>query len=252
MIVQGYNYREDAMREYVLTVNPFEFMGVALVFFLVMYTLFCVTNIFLSKVVFPAFSQGYPLDLSPIAKGQLKRELGLSLITILIFGLGVIFPWGLLKLGWSGLAESPSRMQIFVEMIILFFWNEIHFYINHRLLHMPWLRRFHKAHHQSMTTTPWTTYSFHPVEALMLGSVLIIPMLLHDFSIEALISVPIFSFVINQIGHVNYDWFPNSNFFLWRGARRHQQHHARIHGNFGFALEFMDKWLKTDLPDLKN
>jgi lathosterol oxidase len=236
------------MRDFILNSNAIEIMLSGFVFFLCMYFLFCLLNVALSSRVFPALKKGKMLDVHPINNQQLRREIGLSLITIMIFGLGVVFPWGLLQLGWAHLAENPTWLQITVEIIILFFWNELHFYINHRLLHTPWLRCFHKAHHQSMTTTPWTTYSFHPVESMMLGSVLILPMLLHDFSIEALFSVPVFSFVINQIGHANYDWFPESRFFLFQGARRHQQHHEKIHGNFGFALDWFDRWLKTELP----
>jgi Delta7-sterol 5-desaturase len=236
------------MRDFILSSNAIEIMLSGLVFFFCMYFLFCLFNIALSSWVFPAFKKGKVLDARTVNKKQLQREIGLSLITVSIFGLGVIFPWGLLQLGWAYLAENPSWLQISIEIVVLFFWNELHFYINHRLLHTPWLRRFHKAHHQSMTTTPWTTYSFHPVESMMLGGVLILPMLVHDFSVEALFSVPVFSFVINQIGHANYDWFPESRFFLFHGARRHQQHHEKIHGNFGFALGWFDRWLKTGLP----
>jgi len=234
------------MRDFILNASAIEIMLSGLAFFFCMYFIFCLINIGLSSVIFPAFKKGNILDVRPVNKHQLRREIGLSLITVMIFGLGVIFPWGLLQLGWANLALNPSLLQISLEIVILFFWNELHFYINHRLLHTPWLHRFHKAHHQSMTTTPWTTYSFHPVESLMLGSVLILPMLVHDFSVEALFSVPVFSFFINQIGHANYDWFPESKFFLFQGARRHQQHHEKIHGNFGFALDWLDRWLKTD------
>lgn len=237
------------MRDYILNASAVEIMLSGLVFFFCMYFLFCLVNIGLSSLLFPAIKKGKLLDARPIDKKQYQREIGLSLVTVAIFGLGVIFPWGLLHLGWAHLAENPSLIQILIEIVILFFWNELHFYINHRLLHTSWLRGFHKTHHQSMTTTPWTTYSFHPVESMMLGSVLILPMLVHDFSVEALFSVPVFSFVINQIGHANYDWFPESQFFLLQGARRHQQHHEKIHGNFGFALHYFDKLLKTDFAE---
>ncbi len=235
------------MRDFFLNASATEIMLSGLVFFFCMYFLFCFLTIALSSRVFPVFKKGGMLDARPVDRQQIGREIGLSFLTITIFGLGVIFPWGLLQFGWAQLAKNPSLLQISIEIIALFFWNELHFYISHRLLHTPWLRRFHKAHHQSMTTTPWTTYSFHPVESMMLGSVLIVPMLVHDFSIEALFSVPVFSFVINQMGHANYDWFPESRFFLFQGARRHQQHHEKIHGNFGFALDWFDRWLKTEL-----
>lgn len=236
------------MREVFIEASSVEIMFGGLLFFLCMYFSFSLINLALVKWVFTPLNKGLKLDDRLVNASQLRREIGFSLITVSIFGLGVIFPWGLLQLGWAKLADNPSLQQIIVEIIILFYWNELHFYINHRLLHTPLLRRFHKVHHQSMTTTPWTTYSFHPIESMMLGSVLILPMLVHDFSIQALFSVPVFSFVINQIGHANYDWYPKSKFFLFQGARRHQQHHEKVHGNFGFALDWLDNWLKTALP----
>ena len=84
----------------------------------------------------------------------------------------------------------------------------MHFWVNHRLLHTRPLRRFHLPHHRSVVTTPFSTYSFHPIEALMLGNVIMLPMMLHDFSFWSLASVPLFSLFFNRIGHANYDFFP--------------------------------------------
>jgi Delta7-sterol 5-desaturase len=129
-------------------------------------------------------------------------------------------------------------------------WNEAHFYVCHRALHLPALRRFHLPHHRSIVTTPWATYAFHPIEALMLGSVLLIPMLLHDFSFAALIATPLFSLLFNNIGHSNYDFLPGAAKDRWwlNGARRHHQHHVSYHGNYGFMFPFIDRWLGTALP----
>lgn len=82
----------------------------------------------------------------------------------------------------------------------------------------------------------------------MLGSVLMLPMLVHDFSIEALVFVPLFSLFINSIGHANYDINPRSNLFILQGVRRHQLHHAKYQGNYGFMLPAMDNLFKTAIP----
>ena len=81
--------------------------------------------------------------------------------------------------------------QTLNHTVVLAVWNDVHFWLNHRLLHLPWLRRFHGAHHRSMVTTPFATYSFHPVEALLLGNVILPPMLVHDFSFWSLASLPV-------------------------------------------------------------
>lgn len=44
----------------------------------------------------------------PLAPGQLRRELLQSGMSILLFGTGMIFPWGLLQLGWARLDPAAS------------------------------------------------------------------------------------------------------------------------------------------------
>ena len=236
------------MREFIMNCSAIQIMLVGLVFFTLSYFLVGALNLLLTRKILPALNIGKPLDLRPLADGQVIREIQLSFLTLIIFGVGVIFPWGLLQLGWAELALAPSLVQIVLEMGALVIWNEVHFYFNHRLLHMPLLRRFHVPHHNSIVPTPWTVYSFHPVEALMLGSVLMVPMLLHNFSVYALVFLPAFSLLINSLGHANYDVNPASRFFICRGIRHHQLHHACFKGNFGFMLPFMDQLCKTTLP----
>jgi sterol desaturase/sphingolipid hydroxylase (fatty acid hydroxylase superfamily) len=195
----------------------------------------------------PYFQLGKILDPRPLATGQLQRELSLSALSIFIFGAGMVFPWGVVQLGWANLALSPSTLQILIEIGGLILWNEVHFYINHRLLHTPWLRRFHLPHHRSIVTTPWATYSFHPVEAMLLGNVILLPMLVHDFSVIALMSLPIISLIFNNLGHANYDFSPNSQSIFHGASRRHHLHHACFNGNYGFVLPYIDRWLNTAL-----
>lgn len=237
------------MREFILNCSAAEIMIAGLIFFAITYVMFVALNFLLTHTLLPAFNIGKVLDSRPLAAGQLQRELEGSVMSIVIFGLGLVFPWGLLKLGWAHLAIDPSLLQTLLEMLVLIIWNEIHFYINHRLLHTRWLRKYHLPHHRSIVTTPWSAYNFHPVEALMLGSVLMLPMVLHDFSIFALAFVPLFSLLINSMGHANYDIKPDSQLFIFQGVRRHQLHHACFKGNYGFMLPFMDQLCKTTLSN---
>jgi Delta7-sterol 5-desaturase len=73
-------------------------------------------------------------------------------------------------------------------------------------------------------------------------------MVLHDFSVYALFSVPLFSLLFNTIGHSNYDFNPRAPRVIFNGARRHHLHHACFHGNYGFMFPFMDWLFRTDLP----
>lgn len=236
------------MRDFFLTASAWEIVVVGWLFFGSIYLLLGFGNWLLTHRLLPWLKLGRKLDPRSLTAGQLRRELSLSALSVFIFGVGMLFPWGLLQLGWAKLALNPSLSQIVLEILALVIWNEIHFYINHRLLHTRWLRRFHLPHHRSVVTTPWSTYSFHPVEAIMLGNIILLPMLVHDFSAQALLSVPIFSLVFNNLGHANYDFSPRANSVFHNASRRHHLHHACFNGNFGFMLPFMDKLLGTALP----
>lgn len=236
------------MREFFLTASALEIIVAGWLFFGGIYLLLGTLNWLLTHYLLPLFKLGQVLDPRPLAAGQLRRELSLSALSIFIFGAGLVFPWGVVQLGWAELAINPSWARILLEIAALVIWNEVHFYINHRLLHTPWLRRFHLPHHRSVVTTPWSTYSFHPVEALMLGKVILLPMLVHDFSALALLLVPIFSLVFNNIGHANYDFSPKTTSVVHNASRRHHLHHACFNGNFGFMFPFMDQLLRTALP----
>ena len=201
-----------------------------------------------TRHVLPVWGIGRSLDPRPLQAGQVQREWRQSAVSVLIFGLGMIFPWGLLQLGWARLDPDAGAWQIACEMAALAVWNDVHFWVNHRLLHTRWLRRFHGAHHRSVVTTPFATYSFHPVEALLLGNVILAPMLVHDFSFWSLASLPVLSLVFNNIGHANYDFFPGVAYSHWFAAsRRHHLHHACHAGNYGFQFTFMDRLFGTRL-----
>lgn len=219
-----------------------------LAFFGGIYLVFGALMWLLTSKLLPALGIGRVLDPRPLVPGQLKRELQQSAMSILLFGTGMIFPWGLLQLGWANLTPDASGIRIALEILALVIWNDIHFWVNHRLLHTKLLRKFHLPHHRSVVTTPFATYSFHPIEAAMLGNVILLPMLVHDFSFWSLASVPIFSLFFNCIGHANYDFFTRVSYAHWFAAsRRHHLHHACYHGNFGFQFTFMDRLFRTRL-----
>lgn len=236
------------MREFVLHCSALEIALAGLAFFASIYLVFGALNYWLTVKLLPVMGIGRVLDPRPLTKSQLQHELLWSASSIVIFGAGMVFPWGLLQLGWARLAENPTLVQVLIECLVLLMWNEVHFYTNHWLLHTKLLRRFHLPHHRSVVTTPWSTYAFHPVEALMLGNVILLPMVVHDFSVFALTFVPLMSLLFNSIGHSNYDWSPTSKSVFHNASRRHHLHHACFHGNFGFMFPFMDKLFKTNLP----
>ena len=152
---------------------------------------------------------GRPLDTRPLKPDQLQREWRQSFHSVLIFGTGMIVPGAFCN--WAGpISPTASTGRIALEIVALLIWNDVHFWINHRLLHTRRLVRYHGDHHRSVVTTPWSTYSFHPIEALMLGNIILLPMVVHDFYFWSLASVPVLSLILNLIGHSNWDFSPRS------------------------------------------
>lgn len=230
------------------SLSAWQVMLAGLLFFGGIYLLFGAVTWLLTRYLLPAFGVGGVLDTRPLRPGQLRHEFVQSGVSILIFGIGMVFPWGLLQLGWARLDPDAGALQIAIEILVLMAWNDVHFWVNHRLLHTRWLRRFHLPHHRSVVTTPFSTYSFHPIEALMLGNVILLPMVLHEFSFWSLLAVPLFSLFFNCIGHANYDFFPRVSYAHWFAAsRRHHLHHACYNGNYGFQFTFMDRLFRTRL-----
>jgi Delta7-sterol 5-desaturase len=236
------------MGEAFLALAPWQVVLTGVLWFSVLYFGSAVLTSSLIRLL-ARIGYGRVLDARPLPSGQLQREIRESLLSILVFGIGMLAPWGMLKLGWAKLAQDPSLTRIALETVALFFWNELHFYASHRLLHTKPLRRFHGAHHQSHTATPFSTYALHPLEAAMLGSVPLLPMLLHDFSLQALAALTVLSIALNNLGHSNYEFSAQGPARGWRAAsRRHHLHHACYHGNYGFLLGIFDRVAGTLLP----
>lgn len=237
------------MGESFVALPPVGVIAVGLAYFAMLYFATGGLTWWLSRHALPALGYGRLLDPRPVSRAQLRREVGESLMSIAIFGIGLLLPWWLLQADWARLALDPSCLRVAGEIGVLFLWNEVHFYISHRLLHTRALRRFHASHHHSHVATPFSTYALHPVEALMLGSVPLVPMLLHDFSFVALAMLPVMSIVLNNLGHSNYEFSARAPARGWRAAsRRHHLHHACYHGNYGFLLDVFDRVGGSALP----
>jgi len=133
--------------------------------------------------------------------------------------------------------------------------HDTYFYWMHRLLHHKKLfRRAHIIHHQSTNPTPFASYSFHYLEAIVEG--LIIPLLLFIIPLHptAVYSFVVFSFIINVYGHLGYEiapkWFRSSFLFnVLNTSTYHNLHHSHGYGNYGLYFRFWDKILGTENPE---
>lgn len=188
------------------------------------------------------------VDNHALYPGQVRKEIRRSMLSIVVFSLqGIFIQWGLQQ-GWLHVSYT-TNWYCLPQMLFLFFWNEIHFYLVHRVLHTPWLRRqVHFVHHTSKEPTVFSTFSFHWIEAFLLGTVIIFPLLVYPFQVIAVLFLPVMSILLNTLGHCNYDLFPQLRAdVLLKFSNRHSLHHKKGKGNYGFMLPWLDKIFKTSV-----
>jgi len=145
-----------------------------------------------------------------------------------------------------------------VSFLLGIFIHDTYFYWLHRLLHHQKVFKYaHVVHHQSNNPSPFTSYSFHFLEAV--GEGLIVPILLfiipfHLISIYCFIVV---GFLINAYGHLGYEiapkWFRKSFLFqILNSSVYHNLHHSKFRGNYGLYFRFWDKIMGTENPEYEN
>ena len=198
------------------------------------------------------------IQVRPRKTGQQWREIGWSMLTSLIFMaialcVMVAYQNGHTKIYTNihthGLLWYP--ISIFLVLLI----HETYYYWLHRWMHRPSIYRWvHKVHHDSLTTSPWTAFSFHPLESTL--QALLIPVLtfiipLHSSAVGLILIIMTFSGAIN---HLNTEIYPRAFDRHWLGrwligATHHSLHHSQFRYNYGLYFTFWDKWMNTESPD---
>lgn len=188
------------------------------------------------------------------ASRQIRREITYSVLSILIFMLvflGIIL---LRRAGYTqiylGFAEYPV-WYFFGSVVLLILWHDTYFYWTHRLLHTKRFARFHRLHHQSHNTTPWTSFAFHPVEAVVQAGfvppiLFVLP--LHPLAIGTVIT---WQMAFNVMGHLGYEIIPLWFHKTWLGgwlntSTHHNMHHRYANANYGLYFNFWDKLLHSN------
>jgi sterol desaturase/sphingolipid hydroxylase (fatty acid hydroxylase superfamily) len=240
--------------------NPLWFIiAVAVVFAVVIGRYFLIAGLFYA--VFYKWSknkwQHRKINQRNYKRGQFKREVTWSMITAFIFAvsgavLGLLWQKGYTKI-YSNIYDY-SLWWLPVSLIIALFVHETYYYWLHRWMHHPKVFRIvHKVHHDSNITSPWTAFSFHPLEGIL--QALFLPLLLivlpmHLYVLVVHLTIMTFSSVIN---HLDIEVYPkgfHKNLFgKWLiGATHHSMHHKQFRYNYGLYFTFWDKWKKTESP----
>jgi sterol desaturase/sphingolipid hydroxylase (fatty acid hydroxylase superfamily) len=212
---------------------------------LAIYLVGAATGAWLTGSLWPRFGIGRPIDTRPPAPGQVRAEVRRGLLTCLIFGVVTLsyrpLCQGLWPLSWGQAAWQLAAFTVF---------NNLYTYGTHRLLHTRLLIRVHRVHHRSVRVTPWSGYSVHPLEALVIAGTLPVFMLLVKIGIGTAFALHALGMLYTTCIHCNYELFPardpRSRFKRWiDDPAFHRLHHTRGSINYGFPSRLPDRLFGT-------
>lgn len=192
-------------------------------------------------------------------KNQLRKEMVWSMWSSAIFAFFGALMYLLWQEGYTAIYVDITQYgygYLPVSLGIILFLHETYYYWIHRWMHHPKIfRKVHKVHHDSLTPTPWTAFSFHPWESLL--EALILPAILlflpvHISVLGFYLLLMTLSSVINHLDIEIYPGWLQRSFIgkLFIGATHHHYHHSEFKTNYGLYFTFWDKWMGTESPSM--
>lgn len=185
-----------------------------------------------------------PIDASELKPSQIRREIGFGILACAMFALTSLASRALFEHLWPS-----SLWQFALEMLLFTLFYETYSYFIHRLLHHRWFRAIHGVHHQSRVVTPWSAYSVHPGEALLIGISAPLFMVCYPISLSLVLWFHLAGMLFTMLLHSNVRLDVAGAALFNRYTQAHSAHHQQGHGNFGFVHRFWDQLLHTALPE---
>lgn len=182
------------------------------------------------------------------AAARVGASVGRWVVNNAIVLVGVIVLWPLLRHVGIHRGPLPAWWLIVVQVVFFVYLDDFLFYWAHRALHGPVLfRRIHAVHHRIMTPWAVTGHYMHPVEYVVIASL----MLVGPIAVQANLVVLWIWIAWRQWeaaeGHCGYEfpWSPTRLVPGNDGAIFHDVHHARVKGNYAGFLAIWDGLLRT-------
>lgn len=131
-------------------------------------------------------------------------------------------------------------------MLVLPVIHEAHFFLIHRLIHVPVLYKWvHSVHHNSVNPSPWSSLSMHPVEHLLYFATAAYHLVIPSNPILVIYQLHMAGFGA-VVGHVGFDKVEvTDEKAIDSHAFAHYLHHKYFEVNYGDGLIPFDKWFGT-------
>jgi sterol desaturase/sphingolipid hydroxylase (fatty acid hydroxylase superfamily) len=189
---------------------------------------------------------------------SIQHDIMLSVLSAAVFALAAAFilsgySWGITRL--YSQAQQYGLWYLGISYVVVLILQDTYFYFTHRLFHHPALFRWlHQGHHRSRYPTPWTSFAFDALEAIvqslfLIGVVFIIP--LHFITLIAVLTTMTVWAVLNHLGIDRLPAaFPHHWLGRWFiGPAHHSVHHRKYTMHYGLYFTFWDRLLGTQDPD---
>lgn len=189
---------------------------------------------------------------------QLRFEIRQSVVVLFIGALNstilsLLYSGGYTKLTTD--ATSIGWFGIVFTVIALLILNDFWFYFWHRTLHHPKIFRYiHAVHHKSVDVNPFSSYSFHWIEGLILGIWIVPVVLVVPIYLPSLGFIQVVGMLNNLMSHLGYELFPPSLMRIplirWVNTSTfHNMHHTSLNGNYGLMTRLWDRFFHTELEN---
>ncbi len=189
----------------------------------------------------------------PSAQMQ-KFEIKWSLVTSLIFALSGALIGLLWQMGWTKIYlkfDQYGWWYLPVSLILISLIHDFYFYWSHRWMHLPQVyRKIHALHHESLTPSPWASFSFHPLESILQALalpliILVIPV--HPVALIVYLTLMTLSAISNHLGFELLPKGSETGVAKWViSGVHHTMHHRYYKANFGLFYTFCDHLFRTE------
>jgi len=181
------------------------------------------------------------------------RELLFSLLSIALFSVMLLGLWALDRFELTALYWQVSEYGwswFLVSIAVMALVHDSYYYWAHRFMHHPRVfRRVHKLHHGFHNTTPFASYAFHPLEAIIEVAWILPLALLMPIHPAALACYVVFLTVLNVISHLGYETYPSWVARWFITSTHHNLHHTRGRGHFMLYFNIWDRLMGTNAED---
>ncbi len=186
---------------------------------------------------------------------HILREIGFSLLSMFIFTIVGTSVFYLQQNGYTKIYTDINEHSIAYFVLSVFAFIIIHdtyFYWSHRFMHLKKVYpHVHLIHHKSHNPTPWATFAFHPIEAIM--QVLILPIMVFAIPLHplAIFIWSMYQLVLNVGGHTGFEIFGSGFtkriYTKWSNtATHHNMHHKYVNCNYSLYFNWWDQLMGTN------